>query len=172
LRVLAAEAAIAEKLMIDAGAIDTLLYELRRKFSRVVVDLPRWASPMQRVVLGAAAVVVIVCERSLAGLRDTIRLQAMLREHAPQSRVLLIDGGASGERATVKRPEFEKAAGRALDLMLSHDAKAAGAAANAGQPVPLAAPRSPLAHELEQLIALIVGPVETGKRKLFGFGRR
>lgn len=172
LRILAAEASIAETLMIDAGAIDTLLYELRRKFGWVIIDLPRWANPMQRVVLGAANKVVVVCERTLAGLRDTIRLQTMLREHAPQTQVVLVDAGASGERATVGRSEFAKAAGNALDLALPHDSKAAGAAANAGQPLPLASPRSAVVRELEQLIGLLAGSNQPQKRRLFGFPLR
>ena len=52
LRVLAAEASAAQHLIVDAGAVDMLLYELRRKFARIVVDLPRGATPIQRVVLG------------------------------------------------------------------------------------------------------------------------
>src|SRR5262249_61910049 len=111
LRILAAEAAMAQPLAVDPGAIDVLLYELRRKFAWVVIDLPRWVTPTQRVVLGAASRVVILCERSLAGLRDTIRLQTLMREHAPQTQVLLVDAGASGERATVGKSEFEKARG-------------------------------------------------------------
>jgi len=170
LRLLASEAPVAETLMIDAGAIDVLLYELRRKFAWVVIDLPRWVTPTQRVVLGAASHVVIVCERSLAGLRDTIRLQTLMREHAPQTQVLLVDAGASGERATVGKAEFEKAVGKSLDASLPHDAKSAAAATNAGQPLPLAAPRSPVVRELEQLIASLAGSeAETQKRKLFGF---
>ena len=169
LRILASEAAIGETLMIDAGAIDVLLYELRRKFTWVVIDLPRWVTPTQRLVLAAASKVVIVCERSLAGLRDTIRLQTLLREHAPQAQVLMVDAGASGERATVGKAEFEKAVGKTLDATLSHDAKSAAAATNAGQPLPLAAPRSPIVRELEQLIAAITGTAETQKRKIFGF---
>jgi pilus assembly protein CpaE len=171
LRILAAEAAIAETLMIDAGAIDVLLYELRRKFSWVVIDLPRWVTPTQRIVLGAANRLVIVCERSLAGLRDTIRLQTLMREHASQTQVLMVDAGASGERATVGKSEFEKAVGKPLDVTLSHDAKSAAAATNAGQPLPLAAPRSPVVRELEQLLTLLVGTGEMQKRKLFGFSR-
>ena len=169
LRLLAAEAPVAETLMIDAGATDVLLYELRRKFDWVVIDLPRWVSPTQRVVLGAASKVVIVCERTLSGLRDTIRLQGLMREHAPQSQLLLVDGGASGERATVGRSEFEKAVGKSLDVSLSHDPKSASAATNAGQPLPVAAPRSPVVRELEQLIKALAGPGETRKRKVFGF---
>ena len=171
LRILASEAAVGETLMIDAGAIDVLLYELRRKFTWIVIDLPRWVTPTQRLVLAAASRVVIVCERSLAGLRDTIRLQTLLREHAPQAQVLMVDAGASGERATVGKAEFEKAVGKTLDATLSHDAKSAAAATNAGQPLPLAAPRSPIVRELEQLIAAIGGTAETQKRKIFGFPR-
>jgi pilus assembly protein CpaE len=172
LRTLAAEAAVAETLMIDAGAIDVLLYELRRKFAWVVIDLPRYVTPTQRVVLGAASRVVIMCERSLAGLRDTIRLQTLMREHAPQTQVLLVDAGASGERATVSKSEFEKAVGKSLDASLSHDAKSAGAATNAGQPLPVAAPRSAVVREIEQLITTLAGTGETQKRKLFGFSLR
>jgi len=171
LRILAAEAAVAETLMIDAGAIDVLLYELRRKFQWIIIDLPRWVTPTQRVVLGAASKVVILCERNLAGLRDTIRLQTLMREHAPQTQVLLVDAGASGERATVGKAEFEKAVGKTLDVSLSHDAKSAGAATNAGQPLPVAAPRSPVVREIEQLITALAGTGETQKRKMFGFAR-
>lgn len=171
LRILASEAAVAETLMIDAGAIDVLLYELRRKFAWVVIDLPRWVTPTQRVVLGAANRVVVLCERSLAGLRDTIRLQTLMREHAPQTQVLLIDAGAAGERATVGKSEFEKAVGKSLDASLSHDAKSAGAATNSGQPLPVAAPRSSVVREIEQLIGTLAGAGETQKRKLFGFSR-
>jgi pilus assembly protein CpaE len=55
LRVLAAEASAAQHHTVDAGAIDMLLHELRRKFARVVVDLPRGASPLQRVVLATVS---------------------------------------------------------------------------------------------------------------------
>jgi pilus assembly protein CpaE len=168
LRILAAETAITQPLAVDPGAIDVLLYELRRKFSWIVVDLPRTVTPTQRVVLGAASRVVVLCERSLAGLRDTIRLQTLLRETAPQTSLLMVEAGASGERATVGKSEFEKAVGKGLDVSLPYDAKSAGAATNAGQPLPLAAPRSAVARELEQLVAKIAGAVDAPKRKIFG----
>jgi pilus assembly protein CpaE len=169
LRMLATEAALGETLMVDPGAIDVLLYELRRKFAWVIVDLPRWITPTQRIVLGAASRIILLCERSLAGLRDTIRLQALLRENAPQARVMLVDGGATGERATVGKSEFEKAIGHPLDAVLPYDPKAASAATNAGQALPLAAPRSPVTRELEQLVTRLSGTAEMQKRKkMFG----
>jgi pilus assembly protein CpaE len=135
-----------------------------------VVDLPRTVTPTQRVVLGAASRVIVLCERSLAGLRDTIRLQTLLREHAPQTTLLMVEAGASGERATVAKAEFEKAVGKSLDAVLPYDAKSAGAATNAGQPLPLAAPRSPVAREVDKLVAAITAsPAQKSKkRKIFG----
>lgn len=172
LRVLAAEASIAEALMVDAGAIDVLLYELRRKFAWVVVDMPRMVTPTQRVVLSAASRVIIVCERTLSGLRDTIRLQTLIREHAPQTRLMLVESGATGDRAMVSKGEFEKAVGKSLDASISFDPKAAGAASSSGQPLPAAAPRSTVTKELQQLVSTMAGPVEAPKRRLFSIGRR
>ena len=168
--ILAAEAPMAQPLAIDPGAIDVLLYELRRKFAWVVVDMPRTVTSTQRVVLGAAARVAVVCERSLAGLRDTIRLQSLLREHAPQTSVLIVEAGASGERATVSKGEFEKAIGKSLDAVLPYDTKSVGAATNSGQPLPQAAPRSPVAREVDKLVAAITAsPAQKSKkRKIFG----
>ncbi len=83
----------------------------------------------------------------------------------------MVEAGASGERATVGKGEFEKAVGKGLDALLPYDAKSAGAATNAGQPLPLAAPRSAIARELEQLVAKLAGSVEAPKRKIFGLPR-
>jgi pilus assembly protein CpaE len=168
LRILAAEASVTEPQIIDTGAIDVLLYELRRKFAWVIVDLPRVVTPLQRVVLAAASRVVVVCERSLAGLRDTIRLQTLVREQAPQTQLMLVDSGAHGDRATVGKGEFEKAVGNPLAVSLSYDAKSAGAAANAGQPLAAAAPRSAYAREIQQLVVKFAGAAEAEKRRIFG----
>jgi len=94
-------------------------------------DLPRGVSPMHRVVLAAASQVVVFCEHSLAGLRDTIRLQTLMREQAPQARLWLVEAGASGERAPIgkKRVRKRKSANRS-DARLSYDPKRASAAAN------------------------------------------
>jgi pilus assembly protein CpaE len=168
LRILAAEASAAQHLAVDTGAIDTLLHELRRKFAQIVVDLPRTTSPTQRVVLAAASHVVVLCERTLAGLRDTIRLQSLVREQAPQARLWLVEAGASGERALIGKGEFEKGIGKSFDAKLSFDPKSTGAAANSGQAVPVAAPRSAIVRELRQLAELVAGPAPpAAKRRLF-----
>jgi pilus assembly protein CpaE len=165
LRVLAAEASATQHLIVDAGAVDMLLYELRRKFTRIIVDLPRGATPVQRAVLASAAHVVVLCERSLAGLRDTIRLQTMMREQAPQVHVWLVEAGATGGRALIGKSEFQKGIGQALNAGISYDPKSAGAAVNSGQPLPMAAPRAPIVRELRQLAELVAGPAPAGAKR-------
>ena len=166
---LAAEASATQHLIVDAGAIDVLLYELRRKFSKIVIDLPRGATPLQRVVLAAATHVVVVCERSLAGLRDTIRLQTLMREQAPQVRLWLVESGATAGRALLGKSDFEKGIAKSLDFAIAYDPKSAGVAANSGQPLPVAVPRSPIVREFRQLAEVLAGPAAaaTTKRRLF-----
>jgi pilus assembly protein CpaE len=167
LRVLAAEASATQHLIVDAGAVDMLLYELRRKFARIIVDLPRGATPVQRAVLAAAGHVVVLCERSLAGLRDTIRLQTMVREQAPQVRLWLVEAGATSGRALIGRSEFQKGIAKALDATISYDPKSAGAAVNSGQPLPMAVPRAPIVREFRRLAELLAGPTPAAaKRRL------
>jgi pilus assembly protein CpaE len=163
LRILAAEAAIAAPQYVDAGAIDMLFYELRRKFAWIVVDLPRFVTPTQHVVLAAASHVVVICERSLAGLRDTLRLQALVHDQAPQAQLLLVETGAHGDRATIGTSQFEQAVRASFDGNLSYNPKAAGAAANAGQPLTAMAPRSAYAQAIQQLIVKIAGAAEPQK---------
>jgi len=72
-------------------------------------DLPRGATPIQRVVLAAATqrrCASASC--SLAGLRDTIRMQTMMREQAPQVRLWLVESGATAGRALLGKSDFEK----------------------------------------------------------------
>jgi len=94
--------------------------------------------------------------------------QTLAREQAPQATLYLIEAGAAGERAVVGKSEFEKGVGKALDATISYDAKAVGAALNAGQPLPMATPRSPVVRELRQLVATLAGGAPTApKRRLF-----
>jgi Flp pilus assembly CpaE family ATPase len=88
-----------------------------------------------------------------------------MREQAPQARLWLAGAGASGERAPIGKSEFEKGIGKSLDASLSYDPKSASAAANSGQPLPAAAPRSAIIRELRQLTALLVGPAPTAVKK-------
>ena len=169
LRVLAAEASVAETLIVDAGAIDVLLYELRRKFAWVVVDLPRWVTPTQRVVLGRRQ-----------PRRYHLRAQSRrVARHDPPAnadcasmrrrrQVLLVEAGAAASAPRIGKAEFEKAVGKTLRRGAVARRKSAAAATNAGQPLPVAAPRSPVVREAERLAVALRGAGIRQKRKIFG----
>lgn len=169
--VLGAEEPLQDELVLDPSAPDILLHELRQKFDWVVVDLPRGATLSQRQVLAAATHVVLVCELSLAGMRDAIRMQAFARDCAPQAKLILLSGGAEdGRKPKISLADFERGLGQKLDYVIPHDAKAATASANAGKPLPVAARSSKVAAALRRLAVDLVG-ADTG-RKSAPFWRR
>jgi len=91
-----------------------------------------------------------------------------MRDQAPQVRLWLVEAGATGERALIGKSEFENGIAKAFDAGISYDPKGAGAAANSGQPLPSAVPRSPVVKEFRQLAEMLAGPAApVTKRKLF-----
>ena len=68
----------------------------------------------------------------------------------------------------IGKGEFEKGIAKSLDFAVSYDPKSAGAAANSGQPLPVAVPRSPIVREFRQLAEVLAGPAAApAKRRLF-----
>ena len=91
-----------------------------------------------------------------------------VRQQAPQVRLWLVESGATAGRALLGKSDFEKGIAKSLDFTLSYDAKSAGAAANSGQPLPIAVPRSPIVREFRKLAEVLAGPaLPVAKRKLF-----
>jgi pilus assembly protein CpaE len=169
LAVLSAEEPVQDDAAFDASAVDILLHELRQKFDWVVVDLPRGVSLTQRVALAAASHVVLVCEPTLAGLRDAIRIGTMVKESAPQARLIVVESGAGSHagKPSVSRKDFEGGLGRAIDAVLPHDPKAAAAAANAGKALSAVASGSALVKALRKLAGELAGPPAAARRAPF-----
>jgi len=153
---LSAEEPVDDVPSFDAAAAGTLIGELRRKFEWTVVDLPRGQTELAREVFAQSSHAVIVADCTLAGLRDTIRLNALAASN-PEQRIIVLKGGALGGRGGVSRGEFEKELGRPLDGAIPSDPKAAMDAANAGQALPQAARSSPVTLALRQIATKLDG---------------
>jgi pilus assembly protein CpaE len=168
LSVLSAEEPMQDDAIFDPSAIDILLHEVRQKFDWIVIDLPRGATMMQRIALTTATHVAIVCDQSLAGLRDAMRVQALATESAPNAQILFVDGGAAGGvPPEIARPAFEKGLGRPFDWVLPTDPKAAAAAANAGKPLPAAVAGSPTVKALKRYVATLADARPSVKKQPF-----
>ena len=70
--------------------------------------------------------------------------------------------GLAGMSRMLERPNFE--------AVLSYDPKTAGAATNAGQAFPVAAPRSAYSREIHQLVTNLAGTPAEAKKRRFAIG--
>lgn len=155
--VMSAEENPEETLLLDFGAVELLLSELRSRFHYVVVDLPRHATPSTHQVLESASDLVLVSDLSLAGMRDTMRTLSMLPSLNASCNALIV-ANRTGEhkQGEMPRSEFEKGIGRKIDFILPFDAKTVATATNFGQPV--AAGKGPVAKGITDITDRLCGP--------------
>lgn len=157
LYVLSAEESPDESLLLDFGAVDLLITELRNKFHYVLVDLPRSPSPCTQQVLQSATDLVLVSDFSLAGMRDTMRIGGVLpTANASCNTIVVANRAGEHKQGEMPRTEFEKGIGRKLDLVLPFDTKTVAAATNFGQPV--AATKGPVSTHLRDITDRLCGP--------------
>ena len=81
---LSAEESPDETLLLDYGAVELLMTELRNKFHYVIVDLPRNTNACTQQIVQSATDLLLVTDLSLAGMRDTMRVTGTL----PTNRVV------------------------------------------------------------------------------------
>jgi pilus assembly protein CpaE len=170
LRVLAAEEPPQAALNYHPGAIDRLLDELQKRFGWIVVDLPRADTAVQRHVLQVSTDLVILCDMSLPGVRDAMRLQQVVQEFNSEAKVHIASSGSSDpRRAPVKVADLERSLKRRVDVQIPHDDKSAAAAVNSGKPLPEVAPTSSIVRALGPLVTTLIGDAaKRGNRSFFG----
>jgi pilus assembly protein CpaE len=161
LTVLAAEEAVDGEVHFDPSAVDLLLSEINRSSQCIFVDLPRSSSVGRARLLQLATHVAVVTDVTLAGLRDCIRFVAMIERAAPQAKLLVLANRAGRTENGLSRPEFEKALGRKVDVVLPEDAKALAASVNRGKPLPVVAKTSKFVGGLRQLVRRLDGADQT-----------
>jgi pilus assembly protein CpaE len=155
--VLSAEESPDETLLLDYGAVELLMTELRNKFHYVIVDVPRSPNACTQQILQSATDLLLVTDLSLAGMRDTMRLTGMLpTTNASCNTVLVVNRVGEHKQGEMPRAEFEKGVSRKLDLLLPFDARTVAAATNFGQPV--ASAKGAVAAGLREITARLCGP--------------
>ena len=155
--VMSAEESPEETLLLDFGAVELIINELRSKFHYVVVDLPRNATPSTHHVLECASDLVLVSDFSLAGMRDTMRTINMLPSLNASCNVIVVANRAGEHKnGEMPRSEFEKGIGRKIDFILPFDAKTVATATNFGQPV--AAGKGLVAKGITEISDRLCGP--------------
>jgi pilus assembly protein CpaE len=175
--VLSTEEALDGAFSFDPSALTSLIESLRRDFQCVIFDFPRFAARRQAHVLTPPSAIVIVSDASLAGMRDTMRLSALLKKTAANADVTVVmnrDGASrTGE---LGRSEFEKGAETKVDQIIPIDVKAFAASVASGKPVVKVAGRAKATVALRALARRFAsGRAKKGKlpswRRLFTGGR-
>ena len=179
LSVMATEEALSGDISTQSEAIEILFQTIARGNDCIVVDLPRPAFAMRNPTLQAATHIVLVCELSLAGLRDTIRLLGNVEEAAKGKPITVVANHSGGAQQAMRLPDFQKALGRKVDLVIPDEPKAFNEAANNGKPIVHCAARSKAAKGFQDLAEKIQGKPKgkgksaSGRKNPFaGFGKR
>ena len=162
--VLGAEEPLTREPAIDPSGVTVLLKELVGKFDWLVVDLPRGVGFLQHQVLSSATDILLCCDSSVAGIRDTTRLLEPIRAWAPQARLLTLAGRTA---ASLAPAEFERHVGRKLDHIIPFDAKAVAAATNSGRPLALAARDSRTTKAFRKVVDALIGDKTDDKAQPF-----
>lgn len=155
----------------DAAALKLLIDRLLVQ-SHVVLDLPRHALGQAAGLLKAADILVLVVDRTLAGLRDITRLTQSLQQINPGLRLLAVEnrvGKPFGD--DVGKREVERVLGGPQLLSLPWDHGTVTLARRTGRPVGVVAPRSPLKLCFDRLALTCLpgqGDAPKPRRRLFG----
>jgi pilus assembly protein CpaE len=162
--VLSTEEALDGAFSFDPSALTSLIESLRRDFQCVVFDFPRFAARRQAHVLTPPSAIVIVSDASLAGMRDTMRLSALLKKTAANADVTVVMNRIGASRTgELSRAEFEKGAETKVDEVIPIDLKAFAASVASGKPVVKVAGRAKATVALRALARRFAGRAKKSK---------
>jgi pilus assembly protein CpaE len=133
LDVLCAEESLDRTRAIAPESAAELLELLRRHYSFIIIDVPRYATPFNRVFLDAAHQRVLVMDGSLASVRDALRFLALPATPA-QSRPPVVVLNHVGHPGMLSRKQVIEALGQAPEVTIPYLPKTLGRAATIGQP--------------------------------------
>ncbi len=135
-------------------AAGDFLRSVHRRFRWVVADVPRGDPVIQRQVIEASTDILLITDLSLPGVRDAMRLQQLVHDVAPSTRLHLATSGVvDARRSAVKVADVERTLKRKINCLIPADTAAALAAVNFGKPLSEAAPSSGIVKALRSLVA-------------------
>jgi pilus assembly protein CpaE len=172
LSVLSAEESVEDPVLMDSGAVQAIIEEMRHNFDYVIVEMPRHALSYQRRLMAEASAVLVLTEQSLVGIRDTLRIKMALKSIDPTLPLLVITARHGKDRAAhVDQPTFEKNSQGKIDFIIPEDWRAALEAANAGKPLASVNAGSAVAKAYRAIMEHLLGKKAEAKKSgswLFG----
>ncbi|MEZ5958479.1 MAG: AAA family ATPase [Hyphomonadaceae bacterium] len=148
-----------ESLELDLLEFDTLLANVRRTSSHVVLDLPHAWEPWMRAALREADEVVVVAGPDLASLRNADNMLKLLRSERDQVSAPKIVLSMTGlpKRPEIPLKEFAQALHAEPAMMFAFEPELFAAAETAAKTIYEAMPDSRAALQLDTLAAMLTG---------------
>lgn len=167
LSLLAAPATLDHTYDFGEGAFEQLIGVAQSGVPAVVLDLPHvWTSWMKKTLLSADEIVLTV-EPDLANLRNAKNIVDLLRQQrrtdAPPH--LVINKSGLAKRPEIKISDFSAALNLTPAAVIPFDAALFGTAANNGQMIAEANPKSPVAGYFNHIAQIVTGRSEAKKQK-------
>jgi len=160
LSILASEEPLERPVEMNPESVALLFDQLRRSFACVVVDMPRALLSANRDLLGKANDVMVVCDLSLASVRDTLRVLSFVRDAAPVANVSVLANRTANGKGHISRSDFERGIEARVTYLIPEEPKSAALSANTGKPLPVVAKRSAIVRTLRKLALGIAGPAK------------
>ncbi|MGF1623786.1 MAG: P-loop NTPase [Alphaproteobacteria bacterium] len=133
--VLSGEEPIDEHVPLRSDAISFLMAELQQSFEMIIVDLPRNVLSGDPSLLSIAHTIAVVTDLSLAGLRDAVRIRAIVRKAAPEAKLqFIVNRAGLHKKAEMTEADFERNLEDKVSFVVPEDPKAAANAAG-GKPI-------------------------------------
>ncbi len=158
LRVIDSEEPLEDVLDFGNEGLAGLLAELRGATDYIVVDTPRCLNGPSRQILGVADVVAIVADQSLASMRDTQRLLALVKGMRNDARCVVIANRVGGVAGEVGRADFEAGIGAKIAYTISYDMKAAVTSAEMAKAFVEVAHNAKTLSDLRSMALGLMGP--------------
>jgi pilus assembly protein CpaE len=167
LSLLAAPATLDHTYDFGENAFEQVIDVAQSGVPAVVLDLPHvWTSWMRKTLLAADEIVLTV-EPDLANLRNAKNIVDLLRQtrrsDAPPH--LVVNKSGMAKRPEIKVSDFSSALNLVPTAIIPFDAALFGAAANNGQMIAEANPRSPIAESFKQIAQVVTGRSEAKKQR-------
>lgn len=166
--VLGSEDALDSSIRIADDAIETLVEAIKPTVDVIVVDLPRAAVGAHQSMLEDANTITLVSNLTVAGLRDTVRLQTFLTDQLGLTTIQVVAVEAPDKAAHISKKEFQQGIGRDVTFWLPCDPKTMAAAASQGKAAPdLAGPRHAYTKACSMIARDFAGAEEAKERRRF-----
>lgn len=150
---------LAREAHVDRAAFGALIDIIKKQFNYVLVDAPRYLTPITRECMNKSDVFIIMCELSIASAQNAIRVLEYLHMENPGKNTIIVANKVGfASRGAISKETFEQIVAKKINYFMPIDEVTVPAFANMGQMV--GSSSSPVVPVLEDIINEILGKTE------------